>query len=546
MLKTLLKKELRQIWVQSFLRSGSVKKGGKKRSGKTMAVVWGILIVYLIVIFTGLAWFLGIHTGLFELGLGWMYYLLLGGAALLFGVLGSVFTTYATLYLAKDNDLLLSLPIPLRDVILSRMLGVYLMGLFYSGAIALPGFVVGLIAGGFSLGRLIGGLIWILVITLIVLGLSCLLGWGVARISLRLKNKSFVIVLLSLAFMTIYYVVYFRIARNFSSMIGAIIQKADSIRASAKAVYLFGRIGEGDWLAMLAWIAGVALFLAVIWLLLRKSFLRIATSSASGKRTAYREGETRQGSVASALLRKEWRRFTGSAAYMLNCGLGVIFLLALGGFLLVRGGTLLAGLENPEMQAAISESVLLRRVVDSLPVMVGAACCTLFCMVDITAPSVSLEGRTIWQIQCLPVSSWQVLRAKLSLHLAVGAVPALFCAVTAAVVVPATPVQKLLIVALAMLFMLLIALLGLALGLRMANLDWTNEYQPIKQSAPVAITIFAGMGLGLALAGLYLWFGWRIGATGWLGAAVLLLLAADAALFLWLRGPGAKRFEELS
>ena len=45
------------------------------------------------------------------------------------------------------------------------------------------------------------------------------------------------------------------------------------------------------------------------------------------------------------------------------------------------------------------------------------------------APSVSLEGRTIWLVQSLPVRPWQVLRAKLQLQLVLTAVPALIAAV---------------------------------------------------------------------------------------------------------------------
>ena len=180
-----------------------------------------------------------------------------------------------------------------------------------------------------------------------------------------------------------------------------------------------------------------------------------------------------------------------------------------------------------------------------LPVLACAVCCMMGFMVDITAPSVSLEGRTLWQLQSLPVTSWQVLRSKLELHLALSTGPTLFCVITAAVIVPATLAQKLLIVATALLFMVLIAMLGLCLGLKMPILNWTNEMYPIKQSASVAITIFSGMGLAAAIGGVYLLVGESFVPTAYLGFVSLLLLAADAALFLWLRGPGAKRFSEL-
>ena len=45
----------------------------------------------------------------------------------------------------------------------------------------------------------------------------------------------------------------------------------------------------------------------------------------------------------------------------------------------------------------------------------------------LTVPSVSLEGEQLWQLQSLPVTPWQVLRAKLDLHLLVTLPPALLC-----------------------------------------------------------------------------------------------------------------------
>ena len=408
------------------------------------------------------------------------------------------------------------------------------MGLFYSGSIAVPAVVVGLIQCGLSLPRLIGSLVWVLLITLIVLCLSTLLGWVVARISVKLKSKSFLIVLLSLLFLGLYYVVYFRMVNHIQDLITGVIQFGESIRGTANPLYFFGRIGEGDWLAMLLWLAAVGLILALIWLLLKKSFLSIATASAGGKKAVYREKAARQGSVGAALLRKEWMRFSSSSVYMLNCGLGVVFLVGLGVFLLIKGKEYIGILASIPALAEL------------LPVLLCAACCLMASMVNLTAPSVSLEGRSIWQLQSLPVTAWQVLQAKLELHLAVAALPTLFCAGIAVMLIQATVAQKLLILAVTMLFMLSFALLGLALGVRMANLNWTNENQPIKQSASVAITMFAAMGLALAIGGLYVWFGYRMGPTAWLSVCSLVLLAVSAALFLWLRNSGARRFATLT
>ena len=533
MLRVLIKKELQQVWYQSFLRGGKAGKNGKMRSRKGTAILWIVLAVYLLAIFAFVAW-MAAEQFLSLPGLGWLYYMLLGGAAILFGALGSVFSTYTTLYLAKDNDLLLSMPVPVRDVILSRLSTVYLMGLFYAGSIALPAAVVGLIRAGFSLSRLVGALVWVLLVTLIVLALSCLLGWVVARISLKLKRKSFLIVLLSVFFMGLYYVVYFRMINHMPELIESVLRYGEGVRSSFNPLYLFGRTGEGDWLAMLLCLAALCLVLGLIWLLMQRSFLSVATASADGKKAVYREKAVRQGSVSAALFRREWQRFTASAGYMLNTGIGIVFLLGLGVFLLIKGKEYLEILY--QAIPALGEM---------LPVLVCAVCCLMEGTVDVSAPSVSLEGKTLWQLRSLPVTAWQVLQAKLLLHLVVGVLPTLFCVGVCAALIQATLAQRLLMIAVSLLFLVFIALLGLSLGLKMPNLNWTNELIPIKQSAPVAVTLFSGMAFAGLLGGLYVWFGWRLGATGWLGAAVLVLIIANAALFLWLRSNGTKRFEEL-
>ena len=57
--------------------------------------------------------------------------------------------------------------------------------------------------------------------------------------------------------------------------------------------------------------------------------------------------------------------------------------------------------------------------------MLTAALCMLASMNDMAAPSVSLEGKSLWLLQSLPVTPWQVLRAKLRLQLLLTAIPVL-------------------------------------------------------------------------------------------------------------------------
>ena len=87
----------------------------------------------------------------------------------------------------------------------SRLLTVYLMGETYSIVVILPAVVVYWLVAFASAGAIFGCLLLMLLISVFILTLSCILGWVVAKISLKLKNKSFITALVSLAFFGGYY-----------------------------------------------------------------------------------------------------------------------------------------------------------------------------------------------------------------------------------------------------------------------------------------------------------------------------------------------------
>ena len=119
------------------------------------------------------------------------------------------------------------------------------------------------------------------------------------------------------------------------------------------------------------------------------------------------------------------------------------------------------------------------------------------------APSVSLEGKSIWMLQSLPVTPWQVLWAKLSLQLLMTALPALFCTICAMIVCPMTALERLLLVVVPLLYVAMMALVNLTLGLKMPNLHWTSEITPIKQSGGVLLAMLIGFVYSLLQAGYF-------------------------------------------
>ena len=229
MLKTLLKKQLLELNRSFFVSS----KTGKSKSSRSAAFTIVLFILLMVFAIGGIFFYMSyMMRPLITFGMSWLYFSIMGATAALFGVFGSVFNTYSSLYDARDNDLLLSMPIPVRDIMAARLIGVYLMGLMYSGVVIAPAVCVYFITARPGISA-VCTVIMAIAITAVVLVLSCILGWIVAKIAVKLKNKSIITVIVSIAFLGGYYYIYFKANEIISGIVANREAIAAKVRASA-------------------------------------------------------------------------------------------------------------------------------------------------------------------------------------------------------------------------------------------------------------------------------------------------------------------------
>ncbi|MBO4872448.1 MAG: hypothetical protein J5496_03425 [Lachnospiraceae bacterium] len=532
MLGLLVKKQLTEIFRGYFYDA----KKNKARSKAATIVLIALFAVLMFGLLGGMFYALAgaLAYPLAAYDLGWLYFALMSLIAIVLGLLGSVFTTYAGLYLAKDNDLLLSMPIPVRTIVTARIVGVYLMGLLFSGIVMVPALIAYWKALKPGAAEIIGGIVLLLLVSAIVLALSCLLGYGVARISVKLKNKSYITTVIALVFIGVYYYFYFKAQEKLQEFMSHLDEYTGKLSGSLGFMKTFGEVGEGKAIPVLVSVAVVALLCAVVWLILIRSFTKIATAVDGGTKTVYREKTAKERSLSRTLIAKEMGRFTSSANYMLNCGLFSVLSILAAAALLWKG---------PEFMPVLQ--MVFGQMPGAVLVLLTGSICALAGMNDMVVPSVSLEGKSLWIVKSLPVTAWDVLKAKLSVQLRLTLVPTLLCAVCAVIIYKPGAAELILMLLLPVLTVLFGALFGLMLGIRHVNLTWTNELMPIKQSLSVLIYLFAMMAYGAALIGLYFLIGQEIGALWYLTIAGCVIALIDVLLWQWLKTRGVKRFAEL-
>ena len=112
MFKALLKKQFKEtlITYTTGARSKGSSKARRASSGIWMLGIWALILVSLGASFFMMCGALG--DTIFAADLPWLYFAYVTMLAVVMGVVTSVFAVVSSIYNAKDNDLLLSMPIP--------------------------------------------------------------------------------------------------------------------------------------------------------------------------------------------------------------------------------------------------------------------------------------------------------------------------------------------------------------------------------------------------------------------------------------------------
>ena len=528
MTKALFRKQMMEVfsWVYKNRKTGkNYSRKGIVGNVVLYVVVFGILAIMFAMMAVGLC------KPLLDLGMGWLYWCIMGLVAIFMGVFGSVFNTYSSLYEAKDNDLLLAMPIPAPQILLVRLSGVYAIGLMYELLVMVPSVVVWFLFAPFHLLGAVNAVLIPIVLSLVVLVLSAILGWVVALVMTKVRRKNLITVFISLVFIVGYYYVY----GQAYAILQSILINADAMGEKMKTflypLYQMGLAAEGNALAMVIFTVINGLLMAVTYYVLSRSFLKLATTKRSAAKVAYREKAAKAASLDSALFRKELRRFLGSANYMLNCGLGIL--------LMPIAAVLLA------WKGADAREILSMFPTDLLPLIGAAGICMISSMNDMAAPSVSLEGKNLWIVKSMPVPTKRVLLAKLKLHISLTVVPAIPLLAVVEWILKPDLFGAIAIPVVVLLFILMMAAVGLFANLKMPNLDWSSEVVPIKQSAPVTIALFGGWIVVGGLVALFFAVGNYLSPTVYLVLSAAVLAVITVLLLRWIFTRGVRIFETL-
>ena len=485
MIKTLIGVRLSAL--VAALGGGNSQK--KSSIGKT--ILFAALYAYVGIVFVGLSVLMAIALGgaLIPIGAGELYIALFALAAFAVLFIMSIFETKTELFDCKDNELILSMPIKPKDIVVSRILTVLLYNYAAATVIMLPATVVYTVLSG-DVSGCIGAVLSLLIIPLPATALAGVFGYLLAYISKRTRYSTLITVLFSLAFLAAYVTVYSKImfiGEDFFE------NAAGSVVFLGGAATVLGVIGRAVLLSPIEFLVFALVSLAIsaaAYLVLAKNYLKIVTDNRGAARVEYKEKEMISTSAFVALVKKEFAKILSSSVYLLNAGLGTVFRIAIGIFAIVKSGEILSMLDT--LLLAFPE-------VSSDGVKAIGVCIVILFMSSMdmfSASSISLEGKSFWIIKSMPIKPYTVLMAKTAAHTLICATASAVSAVLLLIAVRASAICWLIAIPFSVVSAVEIAIFGTVINVALPKLEFENEAQPVKQSLACFVVLFGQMLFG--------------------------------------------------
>ena len=446
---------------------------GRKSNARTL----GFLGIYLLVIliFASMSASTAYILALALIpGAQWLYYLIFMIISVTATFVLGVFESKAELFECKDNDLLLSMPIKPRDVVLSRMAVVMIYNYVINAIIFIPAIVIYAIFAKSAPG-ILGGILVFLLLPLFSSSLSAFVGYLVAEISSRIKYKNFVTVFFCLVFLGIYFVFMDMVGNNIEEFVAYLAGISDQLANDYKILYF---IGNAALLSPLSFISVALVSIAVAAIactLICGAYIRIVTEKNLSSRTKYRPKELKKRSALIAITKKDIARFFASPIYVLNGGIGSIMAVIVGGAAIVKRDELF------QLAGELGFSA------DTVAMLGTAVVMLTLSMSIISAASLSLEGKGCWIIKSLPVEGRVVLLAKALMQFVISA-PAAIVA-TVLILIAASPSFIYSIVCILASLLALFSVLGIIVNVALPKLEYDNEAQVVKQSMATIVSM---------------------------------------------------------
>ncbi|MFA6627276.1 MAG: hypothetical protein WCT17_01935 [Bacilli bacterium] len=487
---------MRKFWilfkvnVQNTFSLNLLKKKFGNKSG-FLRIGMPLITIFLGLLFLGIAFFYiamysqvfvmaGQYEGILYLGLG------LAGVMML---LTTISKAHSYLFESKDFDLLMSLPIPPRSIIASKISQLLLLNYFSLVYLFVPSIILYGIYTTPSLLFYVGALGVFIAFPFLIVTICSAISYGLNILLSRIKRKN----IFQVIFMILFFIAVMVGSTSLSSSMAVlegndmdmIIAMSESIQRIMKILYYPGTLVvkglTGSIVHYLLYVGISILPFLGFLVIVGRGFVKAQSRSKmtyTDKNFVLKEAEVT--TPVKAVFIKEIKLLFSNASVFLNTAIGPImstFMLVFYLFTQEELFTQLGGTLDPGIMIGLLIAIV---------TVMGT-------MITTTASSISLEGKQFWIVKVAPVAPTSIFKAKVLVNFILVIPTTIINSVVVAIVFKPNLFLMAMFIIIPLIVNLLIGSLGLFINLLFPKLNWDNPLKAVKQGMSVVLTMFASL-----------------------------------------------------
>ena len=460
----------------------------------------------------------------------------------LLGFTEGIYKSQGILFEAKDNDLLFSLPIDKKIVILVKLIKMYVFQFLYDLLFLLPAFVIYIYFSRPGIRFYFVSILITILLPIIPTIIACFLGYIIKNISIKFKPKKLVQTTLTL----ILFLGFFYLSLNSQSLMTKFLANATSIYDMiSKIYYPIGAyvtlINKFDILILLKLLAIHIIPLIIFVYVVNLTYFKIVSKSNENvsviinKKISYRRN-----SPMKALILKELKRYFSSTVYMFNTLFGLLLLIGATIAMSVNFNSAMTMLAQGEIKQDIGDLYLIA------PKIYYALVILMCAMTSISSSSISIEGKSFNISKSMPIKTEKILLSKIIMSNLICIVPILISDLIFCLNFNVTAFDVFSIITITFIMPTLSAFIGLLANLKYPKMNATSDTEVVKQSMSVGVSLLIGMIIAVVLIGLLFIHKLKIISVNTIILIELIILTIIL-IFLWqiLKKYGVKRYKEI-
>lgn len=402
-----------------------------------------------------------------------------------------LFKAGSVIFEKKGYDILCSLPVSAKSIVVARFIRMYVENIIFSLVVMVPGIVVYGLLMKPAISFYLFGIIVIFLIPFAPMTIAIIIGALITAISSRTKHKSIIGAIIPI----IIVVGSLALTGRISAVEGQLTPEMLTSLAGVVTGVIANVYPPAVWFGNM--MLGSCAIETVLFILFSFAILGITAYIIGANfqsvcqalygtiaKHDFTMGMQEQSHVMVTLVKREFKRYFASTVYLSNTIMGPILAVAMAVSLFF------IDLENAAVMLPVEIDV-----VGILPLAIG----TIFCIMNTTSTSVSMEGKEWWLIKSLPLTSKQILDAKLLMNLILFAPFYVVAVVISIIALRPSGLEIIWMIVSPGVLILFSCVWGLFINLKVPVFNWENETSVVKQSVSALVGGICGSLFGVAM-----------------------------------------------